>query len=172
MARRPRCAFSTYVVGALALAVAGCGSNASQSGDAAAMDADFAVCMGTPAAIYMPGIVVMSSSGAYVASLDSALTEGTPAVTGPEVGLGTWTVSMTNAADGTPADVTMMAERPWMPLHGHGATTFPAVTPGDPGKFTVSEIDFFMAGYWQQKLDLTPASGVADKVTFDICVPQ
>ena len=172
MPRRYRSAFLTYVVGAAALAVVGCGSKAQQSPDAAAMDADFAVCMGTPAAIYTPGIVVNSSSGAYVATLDSAITEGTPQVNSPEVGLGTWVVSVTNAADGTPADVTMMAEKPWMPLHGHGATTFPAVAPGDPGKFTVSEIDFFMAGYWQQKLDLQPASGTPDKVAFDICVPQ
>ena len=50
-----------------------------------------------------------------------------------------------------------------MPLHGHGATTFPMVTPGDPGKFTVSKIDFFMAGYWELKLDLQPTSGTADK---------
>ena len=59
-----------------------------------------------------------------------------------------------------------------MPLHGHGATTFPMVTPGDPGKYTVSKIDFFMAGYWEQKLDLQPASGTADKAVFAICVPQ
>ena len=66
----------------------------------------------------------------------------------------------------------MMAERPTMPLHGHGATTFPMVTAGDAGKFTVSEIDFFMAGYWEQKLDLQPAAGTADKAVFAICVPQ
>jgi hypothetical protein len=36
----------------------------------------------------------------------------------------------------------------------------------------VSKIDFFMAGYWEQKLDLQPASGTADKAVFAICVPQ
>ncbi len=78
---------------------------------------------------------------------------------------------MTDAAGGAPAAVTMTAERPWMPLHGHGATTFPLVTPGAPGVFTVSGMSFFMAGYWEVKLDLQPTSGAADKLTFAICVP-
>jgi hypothetical protein len=159
-------------VGAFALALAGCSSHGQQTLDAASQDADFSVCKDTPAVIYMPGIHVTSSSMTYVATLDSAVTEGTVPVAGPEVGLNTWVVSVTNAADGTPADVTLMAERPTMPLHGHGATTFPTVTPGDPGKFTLSQIDFFMAGYWEQKLDLQPASGTPDKAAFAICVPQ
>lgn len=152
--------------------LAGCGSDAQQPSDAAvSRDADFSVCQGTPAVAYRPGMNVMSTSGAYVATLDSAVTEGTPPIVGPDIGLDTWSVSITNA-DGTPAEVTMMAERPWMPLHGHGATTFPMVSPGDPGKFTITGIDFFMAGYWEQKLDLQPTSGTADKVAFAICVPQ
>jgi hypothetical protein len=65
----------------------------------------------------------------------------------------------------------MTAERPWMPLHGHGATTYPLVSPGDPGQFTVSKMSFFMAGYWEVKLDLQPPSGAADKLTFAICIP-
>ena len=44
-------------------------------------------------------------------------------------------------------------------MHDHGATTYPVVTPGDPGTFTISEIDFFMAGYWELKLDLLPTAG-------------
>jgi hypothetical protein len=156
-----------------AASLAGCGSDGQQTSDAAvSRDADFSVCQDTPAVVYAPGIKVTSTSGAYVATLDSAVTEGTPPIIGPDVGLNTWVVSITNAADGTPAGVAMMAERPTMPLHGHGATTFPTVTPADPDKFTVSKIDFFMAGYWEQKLDLQPASGTADKAVFAICVPQ
>jgi hypothetical protein len=163
---------TSLVLGSAAWPV-GCSSDAQQPSDAAvSRDADFSVCQDTPAVVYMPGIKVTSTSGAYVATLSSAVTEGTPPIIGPDVGLNTWVVSLTNAADGTPAGVTMMAERPTMPLHGHGATTFPMVTPGDAGKFTVSEIYFFMAGYWEQKLDLQPASGTADKAVFAICVPQ
>jgi len=177
MTRRAGLAISNCLAGcAAAIAVGsfgGCGSSNHQSPDAAVYrDADFSVCQDTPAVSYMPAIKVTSSSGAYVATLESAITEGTPPIVGPGVGLNTWVVTITNAADETAADVTMMAERPTMPLHGHGATTYPMVTPGDPGKFTVSEIDFFMAGYWEQKLDLMPSSGTPDKAAFAICVPQ
>lgn len=155
--------------------LAGCSSDSQQqqtSDAAVSRDADFSVCQDTPAVIYMPGMKATSSAGTYVATLQSAITDGTPPLVGPEIGLDTWVVSIANASDGTPAEVTVMAERPWMPFHGHGATTFPVVTAGDPGKFTVSGIDFFMAGYWEQKLDLQPTSGAADKVAFAICVPQ
>jgi hypothetical protein len=177
MSRRFRSTVLTSLVTSLVLGgagwLAGCSSDAQQTSDAAvSRDADFSVCQDTAAVAYKPGIKVTSTSGAYVATLNSAVTEGTPPIIGPDVGLNTWVVSISNAADNTPASVTMMAERPTMPLHGHGATTFPMVTPGDPGRYTVSEIDFFMAGYWEQKLDLQPASGTADKAVFAICVPQ
>jgi hypothetical protein len=136
------------------------------------MDADFAVCQDTPAVMYTPGMTVSSTSGAYVAALVSAVTEGTPPIPAPEVGTDTWVVSVTDAVSGMPADVTMTAQRPTMPQHGHGATNTPVVTPGDPGTFTISEITFFQAGYWELKLDLQPAAGAADRVTFAICVPQ
>src|SRR4029079_8482018 len=105
----------------------------------------------------------------YVATLNSAVTEGTPQIVGPEIGLNTRVVSITTAADNKPANVTMTAERPTMPLHGHGATTYPVVTPGDPGKFTLSEIDFFMAGYWEQKMNLMPGLGTDQEGTLCTC---
>jgi hypothetical protein len=107
-----------------------------------------------------------------VATLVSAVTEGNPPIPAPEVGTDTFVVAVTDAASGTPADVTLTAQRPTMPLHGHGSPSFPVVTPGETGTFTISEIGFFMAGYWEMKLDLQPAAGAADRVTYAICVPQ
>jgi hypothetical protein len=133
---------------------------------------DFSVCEETPAVPYEPGIFVTSRLGGYRATLVSAVTEGSPPVDSPQIGDGTWVVSVTDATAGTPAAVTMTAERPWMPKHNHGAPDYPVVTPGEPGKYTISKIDFFMAGYWQLKLNLVPASGDPDDATFSICVPQ
>jgi hypothetical protein len=153
--------------------LAGCGSDGQQNPDGASHDADFSVCMDTPAVVYMPGMNVTSTSGAYVATLESAVADLTPPINGPQVGFNTWVVALTNAADGTPADVTVMAERPTMPIHGHGAATYPVVTAGDPGTVTLSKIDFFQAGYWEQKLDLQPtAGGAVDNAAFAICVPR
>jgi hypothetical protein len=156
-------------LGACAAMLTGCGSDAQQ------VDAggpDFSVCEDTAGVPYEPGIFVTSKLGGYRVTLVSAVTEGTPPVESPQIGDGIWEVSVTDATTGAPAEVMMTAERPWMPKHNHGSPDYPVVTPGDPGTYTISKIDFFMAGYWQLKLNLVPAAGDADDATFSICVPQ
>lgn len=173
MAGRFASALLAFAVAGAAGAVAGCGSSQG-SDDGGMQDADFVQCADSPAVDYMPGLTATSMSGAYVATLVSATTafsDGTSADTAAS-GLDTWVVTIADAAAGTPADVTLTAERPFMPKHNHGATTYPTVTAGDPGMFTVSEMNLFMLGYWSEVLDLQPASGTADKVTFAICVRQ
>jgi len=164
----------TCVVAGGGVVLAGCSSDAGGAPvDASSQEADFAQCADTPAVPYMPGVNVTSTSGAYVVTLVSAKTDfsdGSPSVDTATVGLDTWVLSVTNAADGTPAQMTMTAERPTMPRHGHGATTYPAVTAGDPGQFTMSGINFFQAGYWEQILNLMPASGTIAKAKLAICI--
>jgi hypothetical protein len=135
-------------------------------------DADFSKCQDTPAVIYMPGTAVTatSTSGMWAAALVSVQSDAP--LDSPQIGLNTWVFSVTDAATGAPAQITVISERPWMPLHNHGQSTTPVVTPGDPGKYAISGIDPFQAGWWQIKLDLPPVDGVDDKVTFDICVPD
>src|SRR5262245_30503512 len=175
MLRRFVSATLAGTVAAVCGTLAGCGSTAVQPPpDASPQDADFVLCQDTPAVMYTPGMFVTSMSGAYVVTLVSAKTEftdGTPTVDHPEVGLGLWVVAVTDAATSAPAAVTLTAERPTMPRHTHGASTYPLVTPGDTGTFTLSKIDFFMPGYWEQRVNLQPASGTADRAAFAICVP-
>ena len=52
----------------------------------------------------------------------------------------------TIGGSGEPAD-------PYMPQHGHGASTVPTVTAQGGGAFSVAAIDFFMGGYWELYLD-------------------
>ena len=173
MAGRFASAIFACAVAAAAGTVVGCGSHG-QPQDGGMQDADFVQCADSPAVVYMPGLIATSTSGAYLATLVSAktdLSDGTSINTAAS-GLDTWVVTISDAVAGTPADVTMTAERPWMPKHNHGATTYPAVTTGDPGMFTVSAMNLFMLGYWQEVLDLQPTSGAADKVTFAICILQ
>ena len=40
------------------------------------------------------------------------------------------------------------------------------------GTFSVAAIDFFMAGYWELYLDLTPPGGAVDPLTFKLCIPD
>jgi hypothetical protein len=151
-----------------------------QSQDGAAQDADFVQCDMTPAVDYTPGMQVTSVSGAYVVTLVSAMAAppgGTATVDIAASGFDTWAISVTDASGGAPSAVTLTAEKPWMPLHNHGASTFPTVTAGDTGMFSVSKMDFFMTGYWSVPFDLQAAAGTADagatdKATFAICLRQ
>jgi hypothetical protein len=174
--------FALAILAGSACAVAGgamgCGSsNGQPTDDGGSQDADFVQCAMSPAVDYMPGISVTSASGNYVATLVSAKTDfadGTSANTAA-TGTDAFVVSIANAADagGGPAtDVMLTAERPWMPFHNHGATTYPTVTPGDPGTFNIGGIVFFQTGYWSEVLDLTPAAGGTDKATFALCIRQ
>jgi len=182
---------------ALALALAltaggvGCGSNPATSGPPPITDADFAVCAGTPAIHYAPGVSVVSASGAYHVSLQAASTDqgGAKPVPTAAIGFDTLTVAVTlapgdaGAADaGAPApdDLVMAAPPktpavpadPYMPVHGHGGSTVPAITAMGGGLYSVGNLDFFMGGYWDLYLNLTPAGGTPDLVTFPICIPS
>jgi hypothetical protein len=174
---------SSSVPAVLALTLFGCSSNGSQStagSNLSAGDADFSVCVGSPAVAYTPGMSVTSASGAYRAALSSAVTTATGAAPVPTAGIGydTFTVSVTSASDagddtGVPDGLTVTSTSlPWMPVHMHGASTLPTVTAQGGGTFSVADIDFFMGGYWQLPLNLVPASGAADPVVFLICIPD
>ena len=97
-----------------------------------------------------------------MATLVSAVTEGRRRSIRPDAKDNTWVVSVTDATDRhagrgdddrrEAAGCRCTATAPW---------TYPVVTPGEPGTFTISKIDFFMAGYWELKLE--PAAGLGDR---------
>jgi hypothetical protein len=61
---------------------------------------------------------------------------------------------------------------PWMPDHGHGSANPISIKAGDiAGSYSVTNIDLFMAGYWEVHLDLEAADGSwSDRATFAFCV--
>ena len=144
------------------------------------MDGTFAVCTNTPAVPYEPGLSVVSRSGAWRAELVSASTDtSTGTVDGAAIGTSTWMVELAEVPDagasdaGAPdggADPQVAAEKPYMPLHQHGASVVPAVAANGGGSYTISDIDFIMSGYWQVTLDLGAGAG-SDTVVFEICIP-
>jgi len=172
-----------------ALALAGCGSGGAAKPDGAASmhDADFSVCSGTPAVPYAPGMSVVSASGTYRAAVQTAVTVdnagGSTATAG--IGKATFTVAVSAGSDGgaaaptdgltmsIPPSPSQVPADPYMPVHKHGASFSPTITSQGAGLFTVADIDFFMGGYWQLYLDLLPAGATAaDRVTFEICIPN
>jgi hypothetical protein len=58
-----------------------------------------------------------------------------------------------------------------MPAHGHGASAVPPVQAGSqPGRYTLTGLDLFMAGTWQITFTVTPSGGAAEPVMFTFCV--
>ncbi|MES1208842.1 MAG: hypothetical protein ABUS79_23130 [Pseudomonadota bacterium] len=182
--RRRACRFTLLLL----LAAAGCssGGNSTGTGGLTGKDASFAVCSGTPAVAFAPGLSALSASGAYRATIqDGTATDAAGATTtGAGIGHDTFTVAVTPAADAgaaAPTDGLTMSvpavpgevpADPYMPVHKHGGATIPAIAAQGGGVFAVSGIDFFMGGYWELYLDLRPAGVVtADRVTFSICIP-
>jgi hypothetical protein len=157
--------------------VAGCGAS-NNNPDGGGHDADFTVCAGSDAGPYAPGVIERSQGGGFDVTLTDAERSGMALSSGPGVGLNTFTFVLRDAAGAVPVGMTVTAEKPYMPKHMHGATTFPTVTDQGDGTFVVSEINFFMPGYWELTLDLSPSSvggdapATSDKVVFSVCVPS
>jgi hypothetical protein len=145
------------------------------SGNAGSHPPDFSACVNTPAIIYAPGMSETSTGGGFTATVTAAATAanaGAPAVDAPAIGFDTWTVAITDATGAPAANLTVTADKPRMPIHGHSASTFPQVMAQDGGVYVVSEINFFMSGYWEMGLELAPAGAAADRVAFPICIPE
>jgi hypothetical protein len=173
----------------LPLIALGCGSGGAAKSDAAtgSPDADFSVCLGTPAVPVTVGLSVVSASGAYRATVQAASTVDNAGATSATAAIGksTFSVAVTPAGDGgvaastdgltmsIPPSPSAVPADPYMPAHKHGASFSPTITDQGGGLFAVSNIDFFMGGYWQLYLDLSTAAAPApDRVTFEICIPN
>jgi hypothetical protein len=149
----------------------------------------------------MAGVTTTSKSGAWVATIQSVSTLSSfqPPVDAPAVGLSTFNVKLTDASGGAAVGLSMTADKPYMPAHRHSAPTVPVVMDQGAGTFVVSQIDFFMHGYFELTLNLqsspegdaaapagdagsavdggseggsTPAPAAVDKIVLPICVPS
>lgn len=109
---------------------------------------------------YIAGMEKVSTDGHF----RIALVESTPIP--QDLTLYTWVLEVRDA-DGQPIDGASVVAEPTMPDHGHG--TFPITTPGvasdGVGRFTLTDMDLFMAGVWQIELRIT-AGELNDTVFF------
>ena len=99
---------------------------------------------------YLAGMEKVTTDGHFRV----ALIESTPIP--QDLTLYTWTIEV-RSADGQPLDGATVVAEPTMPDHGHG--TFPITTPGvaadGVGRFTLTDMDLFMAGVWQVELRIS-----------------
>ncbi len=75
---------------------------------------------------------------------------------------------VTRVADGSPVDGLTLQIQPWMPAMNHGAIE-PTVIPEGGGRYQVTSLDLFMAGYWE--LRTTFSGSLDDNVTPAFEVP-
>lgn len=69
---------------------------------------------------------------------------------------GTCTVEfIVTDANGVPKDGLDFGVVPWMPAHGHGASTKPQIIPKGNGRYVALEVNFFMPGQWELRTTLS-----------------
>ncbi|MFO0591026.1 MAG: FixH family protein [Polyangiaceae bacterium] len=69
---------------------------------------------------------------------------------------------------GAPVDGLELTALPWMPDMGHGASVKPSVAPDGDGRYLVTNVEMFMPGRWELRLQTTGAVEDSAKVSFQI----
>jgi hypothetical protein len=70
---------------------------------------------------------------------------------------------------GAPIDALTVQVQPWMPAHGHGTSTIPAVSAQGAGLYLATPIALYMSGRWE--LRTTIAGTVSEDVVFVVDIP-
>jgi hypothetical protein len=149
------------------LAIAGCSSKHDDGGDPAdaAVDGPVAsLCASDTRA--QPFVAGMEQAGA-AGLIKARLLASTPAP--PARGNNTWTVQIVDAA-GAPMDGATLAVKGYMPDHGHGTSTKPAIKGTGDGKYEVDLLSLAMPGIWQITITVTTPSSTTDAAVFTFCV--
>ena len=115
---------------------------------------------GLGADVYIAGMEQVGADGVFRV----ALIESSPIP--QDLTLYTWLIEVRDA-DGNPVEGAAVVAEPTMPDHGHG--TFPITTPGvaaeGVGRFTLSDMDLFMAGVWRVELRVS-VGDLTDTIRF------
>jgi hypothetical protein len=78
-------------------------------------------------------------------------------------------LTITKAADGSPADGLVLDVEPWMPAMNHGTSAKPAVMAEGDGKYLVTNVYLYMPGRWE--LRTTFSGPTADHATPALQIP-
>lgn len=72
-------------------------------------------------------------------------------------------------SSGNPVSGLDVGVEPWMVDMGHGAPTDPVVAEEGGGRYSASDVNFFMPGRWE--LRMTFGGGLADRVAVKLQIP-
>ena len=73
-------------------------------------------------------------------------------------------------AAGLPRDGLTVRVTPWMPAHGHGAPSSPAVSALGDGAYRVDALELSMPGTWELRIELAGPDGFEDHATLRVDV--
>jgi hypothetical protein len=184
---------ATAALSAMGVCLASCSSSGGagptnmNGTDAAPSDADVVDCsMDHLAEAYSPGMKAMGMSGDFQVQLVSVYVEnaqGQQVQQPPAKGLNRWIVKVLDKSGNPVSGVTFPPETvtpwpsgwpigvlPYMPYHGHAASTWPTMTDNMDGTFTIDGVNLFMAGVWQVTFHVK-ANSQTDSAVFGFCVP-
>lgn len=113
------------------------------------------------AQVYSPGMTQPGASNLISARLVTI--DPAPAL----VGTNHWVVELRDAA-GAPIETTSLTVKPFMPLHGHGASVVPTVVSRGQGTYDIDNVVLFMPGLWQ--ITLSVDAPTHDSAVFTFCV--
>jgi hypothetical protein len=85
----------------------------------------------------------------------------------PARGVATIELRIADAA-GEPLDGLTVTAVPWMPDMGHGASVKPKVAAAGEGRYEVDNVNMFMPGRWELRIQATGPVEDSAKVTFQI----
>jgi hypothetical protein len=106
--------------------------------------------------------VVTSDGGA--ARIEVRMAPSQPPIRG--VNMAELTVTDANGTPLTGLSITMV---PWMPAHGHGASTKPEITEKSGGRYVATDVNLPMPGRWDLRMSLS--GEVNDRATASLDVP-
>lgn len=158
---------STAIALALALGAlcAACGDGEAASGSTSGTPPIESICADDPrATAYAAGLERASAD----ASVKVRFVNATPSP--PTKGDNIFTIQVLDSG-GSPIDGATVTTTSKMPDHGHSSAVIPETTPaGVDGKYTISPVNFFMAGIWEATFTIERAGAPTETVTFTFCI--
>lgn len=148
-------------LGVLSLPVSGC-SKADPATDAGVEeDGGFVLTCQNDSRVeaWAPNLSFASSDGA----MKVTLLQSTPAP--PAQGLNSWSIKVTDGS-GNPLPNLSLQLVPYMPDHHHGPSVTPEITSNGDGTYSITNIDYFMPGVWQNTLQ----DGTSESAVIDFCI--
>lgn len=117
----------------------------------------------TRALTYEPNMVVVGDASV----VEIQVVEASPAP--PDKGDNSWLLEVRDATTSTGMAGVDLTIVPFMPDHGHGSPITPSVTPAEgEGRFQVDDINLWMPGLWEVRIDVTGSA--TDRVVVPICI--